>query len=82
MIAVARAAWDFWKTHEYLDRPCRFFLIMETLACPDLTPHKTMRQGRAVSQYEPLAAREISGDWYEVKDHKVQEAGRRTLNKI
>ena len=82
VIAVAQAAWDWLETLEYLDYHCRFFLILEMLTCPNLTPHETMRHGRVVFQYEPLAAREMNSDWYKIKDHKVREAGRGILKKI
>ena len=59
---MARTAGDCLETHEYLDHHCRFFLILESLARPDMTPHETMRQGRAVFQYEPLMASDINGD--------------------
>lgn len=76
LLTLARAAWDFLETLEYQDYHHRFILILETLTCPDLTPHEAMRQEKAVSQYKPLAARDTNGNWSKVEDYEVRKAGR------
>ena len=60
-LQLLRPHGSVWKPLNIWITNCRFFLILETLACPDLSPHETMKQGRALFQHEPLTAREING---------------------